>query len=55
MNDLPDMVTSRVQIYADNTKIYRTINDIEVKILLPLLACISAIYFSPVASSTLLG
>ena len=28
INDLPDVVTSTIQIFADDTKIYRTVNDI---------------------------
>ncbi len=27
INDLPDVVTSRVHIFADDTKIYNTLND----------------------------
>ncbi len=27
INDLPDVVTSTVQIFADDTNIYRTVND----------------------------
>ncbi len=34
INDLPDVVTSTVQIFADDTKIYRTVNDIRERILL---------------------
>ena len=34
INDLPDVVTSTVQIFADDTKIYRTVSDIRDNILL---------------------
>ncbi len=34
INDLSDVVTSTVQIFADDTNIYRTVNDIGVEILL---------------------
>ncbi len=34
INDLPDVVKSTVQIFADDTKIYRTINDIGDEIVL---------------------
>jgi len=34
INDLPDVVTSTVQIFADDTKIYRTVSDIGDNILL---------------------
>ncbi len=34
INDLPDVVMSTVQIFADDTNIYRTVNDIGDEILL---------------------
>ncbi len=34
IKDLSDVITSTLQIFADDTKIYRTINDIRDKILL---------------------
>ncbi len=34
INDLPDVVTSTVQIFADDTKIYRTVNGIRDEMLL---------------------
>ncbi len=34
INDLPDVVKSTVQIFAEDTKIYRTINDIADEIVL---------------------
>ncbi len=34
INDLPELVSSTVHIFADDTKIYRTVNEIEDAIIL---------------------